>query len=526
VKGFNLLTSTLSLVATMGIITSAAADGGLLRLRMNGDINSVDPIATTNYTIRNSSYLIYDTLFSMNSKFEVKPQMAEGYTVSDDGLVYTITLREGLKFHDGSTVTAEDAVASIQRWGKADGLGKVMFTKLAKIEATDARTMVITMSEPWAQVLPALGKVSSNLPVIMPKSLAANAPSDPIKTPIGSGPYRMLTDQWVPGSKAVYEKFADYKPRSEPADMASGGKVAKFDRVEILNIPDTATAIDALIGGEIDWIEEVPADMLSLLDKAKTAKPVAARQSGNSLQLVVNHLNPPFNDPKIRHALQWALEQEPFMQATFGDRKEMYKICASVFFCDTPFASDANTERVLTRDVAKAKALLKEAGYDGTPVVLLHVTDIASHDAAYSVLKPMLEEAGFVVEDKVSDWATVAARRASKEPVANGGWNVFFTGWGYIDQINPMTNVYVSGGCENAWFGWACSEELQKLRAEFAVTADPAQQKVLAERMQVLTHDLVPYVPLGQTFPMQAVSNTLTGFLESPVPFFWNVERK
>jgi len=498
----------------------------VLRLRMNGDINSVDPISTTNYTIRNASYLIYDVLFAMDADFTVKPQMAEKVEVSADGLLYTITLRAGLTFHDGGKVTAGDVVASLRRWGKVDGLGKLLFSKMNSIEAKDELTTIITMKEPWGQALPALGKISSNIPVIMPARLAAQEPGDAVKQPVGSGPYRMLVDEWVPGSKAVYVPFEGYKPRSEPASMAAGGKLARFDRVEIINIPDTSTAIDALLVGEIDWVEEVPSDMLPLFDGSDQAEAVPARQSGNSMQLVVNHLNPPFNNPDIRRALQLTVEQEPFMKAINGDRAELYKVCAAVFFCDTPFASDVNTDRILKRDPAGAKALLQKAGYDGTPVLLLHVTDIPAHDATYSVLKPMLEEAGFVVNEQISDWASVASRRASKEPVDKGGWNVFVTGWGYIDQINPMTNVYVAGACDKGWFGWACSEELQKLREQFAATTDFAEQKKLAVRMQEVTHDLVPYVPLGQLFPMQGRSKSLENFLDSPVPFFWNVSRK
>jgi peptide/nickel transport system substrate-binding protein len=282
--------------------------------------------------------------------------------------------------------------------------------------------------------------------------------------------------------------------------------------------------VNALLNGEIDWIEEVPADMLPLFEGSDEARAVAAKMSGNSMQLVVNHLNPPFDNPKVREALQWALEQEPFLQAMAGN-PELYLVCGAVFFCDTPFASDANTEKVLTRDTDKARALLAEAGYDGTPVLLMHVTDIASHDAAYSVLKPMLEAAGFVIDDQPSDWATVATRRASKAAVAEGGWNLFFTGWGYIDQINPMTNVYVAGAGQDGWFGWADSQELRDLRTEFAVTADPAKQKQLAERMQVVTLDLVPYVSVGQLFPSQGLSSDREGYIASPVPFFWNVER-
>jgi ABC-type transport system substrate-binding protein len=234
------LAASLMLGSTFG-----ATAEEVLRLRMNGDINSVDPIATTNFTIRNSAYLIYDTLFALDADFVVQPQMAEGHTLSDDQLTYTITLRDGLMFHDGTPVTAADAVASLQRWG-------------------------------------------------------------------------------VPGSVAVYEKFADYVPRTEPASMAAGGKVAKFDRIEIRYIPDASQAVDALLNDEIDWIEDVAADLIPLFEGSDTAHIFANPQGGNSLQLVVNHPNPPFDNPKAREALQWALEPTPFMQAIFGEQTQLY----------------------------------------------------------------------------------------------------------------------------------------------------------------------------------------------------------
>ena len=519
------LTGALAATLLMGSALAANAES-VLRLRMNGDINSVDPIATTNFTIRNSAYLIYDTLFALDANYQVQPQMAQGYTLSGDKLTYTITLRDGLKFHDGSPVTATDCVASLKRWGKVDGLGKILFSKADSLTATDDKTLVLKMKEPWGQVMPALGKISSNVPFIMPARLAANDPGKPVTEPIGSGPYRMVTSEWVPGSLTVYQKFADYKPRSEPASMAAGGKVAKFDRIEVKYIPDSAQAVDALLNGEIDWIEDVSADLIPLFKDSKAAHIVANPQAGNSLQLVVNHLNPPFDNPKIRQALQTALEQGPFMQAIFGDEKELYQLCPAIFFCGSPYESKINSERFMKRDPAKAKALLKEAGYDGTPVFLPHVTDIPFHDHAYSVLKPMLQEAGFNVNEQMTDWASVSTRRASKEPVDKGGWNLFFTGWGFVDQSNPMTNVYVAGEGKNGWFGWADSKELRDLRAKFAETADPKEQKALAEQMQKVAYDLVPLVPLGQAALAQGVASNLEGFIDSPVPFFWNVSRK
>ena len=308
--------------------------------------------------------------------------------------------------------------------------------------------------------------------------------------------------------------------------MAAGGKVAYFDRVEAHYIPDPAQAADALVNGEIDWVEDVGADMMPVIEESTTAKVLISPQAGNSLQLVVNHLNPPFDNPKIREALQWSLEQAPFMQAIYGDRTDLYQLCAAVFFCGSPFESEVNTDRIVKRDLDKAKALLTEAGYDGTPVLLLHVTENPFHDRAYSVLKPMLEEAGFVVDEQMTDWATVSTRRTSKEPVDKGGWNVFFTGWGFVDQSNPMTNVYVAGQGLNGWYGWADSAELRDLRVKFAATSDFAEQKRLAEDMQRVAYDLVPFVPLGQASIAQGVATNLEGFIDSPVPFFWNVRRK
>lgn len=519
------MTGALAATILLGGAYAASAEA-VLRLRMNGDINSVDPIATTNFTIRNSAYLIYDTLFALDADYQVQPQMAEGYTLSEDKLTYTITLRDGLKFHDGSSVTAEDCVASLKRWGKVDGLGKILFSKAESLAAIDDKTIVLKMKEAWGQVLPALGKISSNVPFIMPARLAANEPSAPVTEPIGSGPYKMVTSEWVPGSLTVYQKFEDYKPRAEPASMAAGGKVAKFDRIEVKYIPDSAQAVDALLNGEIDWIEDVGADLIPLFDDSDTARIVTNPQAGNSLQLVVNHLNPPFDNPKIRQALQQGLEQAPFMQAIFGEQTQLYQVCPAIFFCGSPYESTVNSERFMHRDPAKAKALLKEAGYDGTPVFLPHVTDIPFHDHAYSVLKPMLEEAGFTVNEQMTDWASVSTRRASKEPVDKGGWNLFFTGWGFVDQSNPMTNVYVAGQGQNGWFGWADSRELRDLRSKFAEASDEAERKALAEEMQKVAYDLVPMVPLGQASLAQGIAANLEGFIDSPVPFFWNVGRK
>ncbi len=239
--------------AGLGLISPASAqDETVLRVVPHADLQNLDPIWTTAYITRNHGYLIYDTLYAMDENFTPQPQMAEGHEVSDDGLTWTFTLRDGLKFHDGSDVTGEDVVASLERWGQRDGMGQSLFAAIESLEAPDDKTIVMTLSEPYGLVLESIGKISSNVPFIMPKSVAETDAFEQIDDYTGSGPFVFEADQWVPGSKAVYTKFEDYVPRDEPPSAAAGGKVANVDVVEWLYFPDQTTAINALLAGEID----------------------------------------------------------------------------------------------------------------------------------------------------------------------------------------------------------------------------------------------------------------------------------
>src|SRR5215211_904799 len=201
----------------------------VLRVVPHADLKNIDPIWTTAYITRNHGYLVYDTLFALDDKLEPQPQMVESWKVSDDKLSWTFTLRQGLKFHDGTRVKAEDAVASLQRWGKRDGMGQKLM-EVATLKVIDERTFTLKLSSPFGLVLEALGKLSANVPFMMPKRLAETDPFKQVPEIIGSGPFKFVKEEWVPGSKVVYAKNADYVPRNESPKLASGGKVAKVDR--------------------------------------------------------------------------------------------------------------------------------------------------------------------------------------------------------------------------------------------------------------------------------------------------------
>jgi peptide/nickel transport system substrate-binding protein len=504
----------------------AASAESVLRVAPHADLKNIDPIWTTAYITRNHGYLIYDTLFAQDSNLAPQPQMVSDYSVSDDGLEWTFTLRDGLTWHNGEPVTAEDCVLSLQRWSKRDGMGQKLFDFIDKIEAVDGKTFKMTLKQKYGLVLDSIGKISSNTPFMMPK---AHASMDAFKQipndPIGSGPFKFVKDEWVPGSKVVYTKNPDYKPRAGEASYAAGGKSAKVDRVEWLYIPDAQTTLNALANGEIDYWEAPPPDMIAQLKASEGVKVELIDPLGAQGWLRLNHQLPPFDNVKARQAIQWMVNQEDYLRVIAGD-PELYKVCRAYFICGSPNATDAGSEG-LKQDFEKAKALLKEAGYNGEKIVLMQSTDIPVLNNAATVTTQLLRQIGMNVEVQAMDWSTLTSRRAIKEPLDKGGWNIFHTYATGADAASPVSNIGISGGCvERAWFGWPCDEKIEELRNAFALETDPKKRHEIVEELQRQIYKTVPNILYGQFFQPVAYSDKLSGVLVSPVPFFWNIEKK
>ncbi len=528
---FRKLTGALAAAAVLGLLApfalvSGASAESVLRAKVHADLKNIDPIWTTAYITRDHGYMVYDTLFATDANFEVQPQMAESATVSDDGKVYTIKLRPGLKWHDGTAVTSEDCIASIARWGKRDGMGQQLMDNMASMDVIDERTFKLTLAKPWGLVLAALGKMSSNVPFMMPKRLAETDAFEQVPEIIGSGPFKFVKEEWVPGSKVVYIKNEDYVPRSEPASAAAGGKVVKVDRVEWLYIPDQNSAMNALINGEIDYFSDPQTDLIPVLEAASGVITEVVDPTGSQGWLRMNHLHPPFDKVEARQAVQLMVDQETYLLAVSGDPKYFRK-CPATFVCDTPFATDVGAERIMTHDPEQAKAMLKKIGYFGHKVVLMHPTDLPTLSAASQVTAQLMREIGFDVEVQAMDWSTLTSKRAETKAPADGGWNVFHTDWISPDLLNPVVNIGVSGGCEEkAWFGWPCDPKLEELRSAFAFETDIDKQKELARAVQARANEIVTYIPIGQyTYPI-AYRDNIEGIIKAPITVFWNISKK
>ncbi len=510
--------------ATAAALMSASAQAQTLKAVMHSDVKILDPIWTTAYIVRNHGYMIYNTLFAVDNKLAVKPQMVETWKVSDDKLVYTFTLRDGLKFHDGQPVTSEDCIASIRRWAARDAMGQKLMDFTKDLKAVDAATFTLTLKEPYGLVLESLGKPSSLVPFIMPKRVADTPPGTQISEFVGSGPFVFRRDLWRPGETLVYEKFKDYKPRAEPPSALSGGKNVYVDRVEWINITDPQTAANALLNGEIDLLEQPLIEMLPLLEKDKNIQVVDFNPLGSQYSFRFNVLHKPFDNPKIRQAVLYALNQKDFLLAAINDPK-YYKECKALFICGTPFATDKGFEDKLNSNFAKSKEILKQEGYDGTPVVLLFATD-TNTGRLTPIVKSLLERGGFTVDMQAMDWQTVLSRRARKEPLNAGGWSGFMTAWVSADLLNPIVSSFVSGACDKAAIGWPCDARLEELRDAFARTTDQGKRKELAEAIQVRVSEYPTHVNLGQYNVPMARRTSISGNLESPAPIFWNIRKK
>jgi peptide/nickel transport system substrate-binding protein len=494
-----------------------------LRFIPNANLSSIDPIWTTALVAQEHGYLVFDTLYGIDESNQLRPQMCSGHELSDDKLTWTFTLRDGLLFHDGEKVLARDCVMSLRRWGSRDSFGQVLMAATREVAAIDDRRFRFRLKKPFSQMLYGLGARNC---FMMPERMAKTPSSQQVKEAIGSGPFRFLPDQWVSGARAVYARFDHYVPRQEPPDFYAGGKVAHFDRVEWIVQPDPATAAAALQKGEIDWIEQPLIDLCPMLKTSAGVKVAVNDPFGWHPILQLNHLNPPFNNPKLRRALWPAIDQKAFVESVIGDQTELGRLPAGYFCEGQPMASHVGLE-VLTkpRDPALAKKLVAESGYAGEKVVMLSPSDRPVYSQMSQVARQVFLRLGLNVDFQSMDWGSVVSRRASRNPVEQGGWSTFNTALDGMTINNPGSNFALRGSGAKAWFGWPNDPTLESLRAAWFDAPDLKSQKAIAEQVQLRALQTVPYIPLGQIFQPTAFRSNIQDIVKGPFALFWGVRR-
>ncbi len=502
-----------------------AADATTLKFAPQSDVAVLDPIWTTADVTRNHGFLIFDTLYGQDDSYQAQPQMVEGHTVSADKMEWTLTLRDGLKFHDNTPVLARDVVASILRWEKRDPFGTVLAAATNELSATSDKVVTFKLKKPFA-LLPDALAVTTNMCAIMPERLAKTDAFTQVTEMVGSGPFRFVASEHVSGSKVVYQKFDGYVPRTGgPAQGTCGPKTVHFDRVEWTVIPDAATKAGALANGEFDWWENPVIDLVPQLKANKNIVVTVKDHTGEIGCLRFNHLFPPFDNPAIRRIVASAIDQQTFMEAYAGAAPELIMGPMGIFVPKTPMASDVGMSNIVgMKDVAKLKQQLIDAGYKGEKITCMVASDFPNISAIGDVGCDMMRQLGLNVDQVAMDWGTVVQRRASKEPPDKGGWNVFFTFLGGTGNVSPASNIAIRASGGNAWFGWPDIPKLENIRLSWFDAPDLAAQQKICRDLQAEWWNGPTFGNTGGYFQPTAYRNSLTDIPEG-IPQFYRVRR-
>lgn len=503
-------------------LSASASAETVLRVATHAGLSGLDPIWTTAYITRNHGYMVYDTLFAVDETFEVKPQMVDTWEVSDDGRVYTFTLRDGLTWHDGDPVTAEDCTASIERWGTRDALGQRLMRHVESLEARDDRTFTIKLSRPYARVLASLGKLDSNTPFMMKREHAAVSANTELTEEVGSGPFRFVAEEWKPGQTAAYVRNEAYVPRAEPASGTAGAKIAQVDRVEWIYFRKPNDARRALVRGKVDIWENPPPSLTAKLKRHREIVVEVLDPVGLQGSIRMNHLRPPFDDPKVRLAFALAVDQREYLKAVVGTGAEdRYDACPSFFTCSREPVL-AGSETLATVDLDRAKALLDASSYRGERIVLLNPKDFHHLDAAAKVTAKTLRRIGMKVKVDSVSWNQLSERRANRGK--RRGWHLFPTAFNGLTAASPLTNIGIRTG-DDAWFGWPTDDAVPGLIEAYAEAADPGTEREALTRLSERLFEVLPYINFGQWSAPVAYRTGVSGLITAPIPIYWHVTK-
>jgi peptide/nickel transport system substrate-binding protein len=517
-----------SALAGLGSLVAPAVARGqsarVLKFVPRTGLALLDPVWTTETATRAFALSVFESLYSVDEKLMPHPQMAAGHTVEDDGRRWVIRLRDGLRFHDGEPVLARDCAASISRWMKRDAVGRTLALRLDALEAPDDQTLVFRLHKPFPQLPFALGKAQPNMLPVMPARLASTDPSQQVSELIGSGPFRFVPDEFSAGSFAVMARFEGYRPRDEIPNGTSGGRRALLDRVEWHAIPDPATAVSALLKGEMDWVETPLPDLLPRLRQNREIVVDICDPHGNYPLLRPNHVSGPTANVAVRRAIMAALDPTEIMHAVTSGEPGTSTAPVGCFLPGSASDSRTGMERLGPKDPAVIKAMLRDAGYANERLVLLHAADFAPVHAMWLVIAARLAEAGFNVDDQVMDQATVVTRRNNRESPDKGGWSLLIANAPAADHLSPMVALGLRTGAA-AWIGWPTDPAVEGLREQWIGSADPDEQKRLAAEIQGIALADVLYAPLGHYLQKSAWRSNVSGVLQASAPVFWNVAK-
>jgi len=480
--------------------------GGVLRIATIGEPPSLD-LHWTPVTISNQiMWHVFETLYTFDKTWSPVPLLAEGHTVSDGGRRYTITLRKGVRFHTGKAMIAADVVASLSRWGRMATAGKALWKSVEAVETQGPHEIVFRLKEPSGALLSGLAFPTA---VIYPKEIIDAGGDGQLKQFIGTGPFRFVEHK--PDRHIRLARFKEYAARSEPADGAGGKRVAYFDELLFIPVPDVAVRLAGLESGSYHYGSSIKQDQYDRLLTVRSVEPRVVRSPTVNVA-ALNHKQGLMTAKKLRQAFQAALDMQPIMAAAVG-HPLFYRLDPALFPPELVlWHSKSGIDAYSQKDVDKARRLLKEAGYAGQPVRWLTTQEYEHMYKIALVAKQQLEEVGFKIDLQVLDWATLTQRWNKPEL-----FDVFSNGYTY--RLDPA----LDGMIQCASPGWWCLEEKDRLLGELARESDPRNRRAIIDRIQTLFYEDVGRIKFGDLFALSVVRRELRGDVRLvPFYYFWN----
>jgi len=501
--------TALVLIVPGGTAGSAVpVTGGVIHVATNAEPGTLDWTASTATATRLVAWHVYETLFALDRNYDVKPLLAEGYSVSADGLHYTIRLRRGITFHNGQPLTADDVVASLDRWGQVSGGGRETFKFIKHVTKVDPLTILIDLNGVFTPLIANIGD-PKQAAIIMPKSGAEASVDKPAKDYIGTGPY--MFQKWDQGHEIVLVRNPRYASRTEDWGGITGKKVAYADEIDFFPVRDDQVRFAGVSTGQYDLALELQPDLYAQV-KANPRLTADVVKVFSWRAAVFNKAKPPFNDARMRLAVQYAIKPAELM-AALGP-KEFWHLDPGLFFPEqTGLHSTAGSEVYNHQDLQKAKALMKEAGYSGQKITLMTTKDYTWAYNLSQVLAPQLQAAGFAVDEQIYDWPTLLSRRAKRD-----GWDIFLTG--FSPSFDPTAVIFFAG----TWPGFYESKAMDALLSKWGQTpvTDAAGRKALMNQIQMTFYKEVPVAKFANEYGLEVYNDHLRGYTGFFDVRFWN----
>ncbi|GGB01914.1 peptide ABC transporter substrate-binding protein [Brucella endophytica] len=486
----------------------AQTKGGVINVATIGEPPTLDAMASTADLVGIVSQHIFETLYTFDKNWNVTPLLAAGLPeITPDGKTYTIKLRTGVKFHDGTDMDAADVVASLKRWTEVASRGKQTASMITSIEAVDPATVKITLNAPYAPLVSLLA-FNNAAAIILPSEKQQN----PMTDPVGTGPYKLKerkADQYI-----QLVRYDGYKSPEGEENGYGGARHQYLDEIRFVPVPDPNTRVEGAISGQFDYVDSLPVEAFERLKGQNAAEPVILKPFGWPV-FVMNMAMGITKNQDIRLAIRDALSMEDMMAAAFGS-PDFYSLDPSMYPDGYVWKTDAGTKGAYNvADPEKAAERAKKAGYNGEPIRILTSRQYEFHYKMAQVAAEYLKAAGFKVDMQVVDWATLTQRRADPKL-----WDIYISHSPFLPE--PALIGAMSTSAPGNWDTPARKAAVDAFNAE----VDPKKRVALWAEVQKVIYAEVPIIKIGDFNALSAKSPKLEGFTPAPWPYFWNVSLK